>query len=57
MKKIIITILLSFIALGITSCSTDDEPLADIEQTIQAANSTDPIPEHEGEDEELEPNP
>lgn len=53
--RFILFILLCF-TLGMTSCSLDDELMTDNKQTIQATNTTDPTPEHEGEDEELEPN-
>lgn len=55
-QKSILFILLC-LTLGMTSCSLDDELMTDNEQVIvQASNTTDPSPEHEGDDEELEPN-
>ncbi|WP_452596537.1 hypothetical protein [Pontimicrobium sp. MEBiC01747] len=53
MKKCVTFILLAF-ALVMTSCSPDDEQFTNIEQINE--DNSDPTPEHEGDDEELEPN-
>lgn len=39
-----------------TSCTPDDVPMTDSEQSIQVSTTSDSSPEHEGDDEELEPN-
>lgn len=54
MNTHIITILLSFFALGIEQGLVDvneEDP-----QSTLNANNLDPTPEHEGDEEELEPN-
>ena len=56
MKIIIFSILLSISAFGMTSCTPDDVPMTDSEQSIQVSTTSDSSPEHEGDDEELEPN-
>lgn len=43
------------ISLGMQSCTPDDEPIFKEEQAT-TLDSTDPSPEHEGDDEELDPN-
>ena len=55
MKKISTFILLAFAIGMMTSCSLDDEQTTDYEQ-VSATDNTEPTPEHEGDDEELEVN-
>lgn len=56
MKILIFSILLSFLAFGMTSCTPDDVPMTDSEQTIQASTNSEPPSEGAGEEDELEPN-
>ena len=56
MKIIIFSILLSISAFGMTSCTPDDVPMTDNEQSIQTSTPSDPPSEGTGEDDELEPN-
>ena len=46
-------ILLGFTPIVMTSCTPDDVPMTGNEQTIQMTDTTNPNPEHQGEDEEI----
>ncbi|MFV0572191.1 MAG: hypothetical protein ACK5M1_07155 [Xanthomarina gelatinilytica] len=52
----IFIILISFLTIGMTSCSPDDGPMTDNAQATETSTPTDPPSEGAGEEDELEPN-